>query len=1340
MAIQFRSASTPVNDATTPATITKPAGVVSGDMLLLHVGINLDETPTPPSGFTLIVGTTQTGLYNIRTYAKIAGGSEPATYDVPFTGGGTCGLGMVAWYSDNAHTLAVDVAASQNNTGTTREWPTVTAAQAGEALTCFGTVGVNAASTPDAAMTERYDAESAVRMYCMTQVLVAAGATGTRTATTAGSGTSRCASVLVLEVLVPPTAPSLLTATAISPYRIDLEWQDNSATETGFEIDHSLNGSSWSLLATTAAGVETYSHTGLTPAILHYYRVRAINADGGSAYTSTASATTFYSPPALMRLYLLQPTVIFTARINQPVAATYPLNELTWDGLVEGAFADIRHGMTLTLGSTQYNDDYGRQRIRGDTTSSLLRVGRSSKGTRDGELSVIDNAYISVYDDHRVWAKIMYIADDGEIFKDAEIDYSDQTLEPPPVAIAGPGFAATIDGDGVITVAFDGSDSYTTADGATITDYGWDLKDGTVIAGSVTTATVTATFPAGFRWINLTVEDSNGSLMTSHRPIYARDPADDGQPGGAITHFQIDQHRVTSAGQQLAIRIRQEIDAGDYPDGTLVMLWESEPTSPADRSHMVFQGWHQTDPCTIGAERTGILQDVTLQCLDVAGRLDTLPGFAQTIERDATPTAWSQMADLNFDRFMHYLLHWDSTALEVADWFWSGTGDDYEYFRVIADGDSLYDQVERQAMKLCPDHHFTCNTLGQLFVNPDPLLQDTGDRTATIQATLTKSDWSDLRYTSQRPPRIRQLWGEALQADPTEAIPLFCVAPGLSPSQGEQESRHSEQLCTGQSSLNATTGHRYARLNAPQGLFSITLAEGDDLDIEPADMTWVRLTISAATAAQRGLAFTNARGLVKELNIRYAHERTGLVRTVDLTWERETSGSAAVTYTPPAAEPVDDGDDWTPPPIVEDVTPPAPVSTVQVVGMLDSLGNIFTTSNFQSSPPTWAINISLATHFPASNEILSFVVDPFSPGYRGTGTAINGYVATEDGIWKLTDLFGTPTATELFTFAETAVGSLGQWRTIAASFGRFEAVETDNPWIMVASHYNNNLFLTNKGTTIVYSQDAGQTWSSEITVTVAYDPNYANNDVIRYPAIWLSPRTPGYARVCAYDTDASSLNRTSTYATDDWGATWTEETNAVDGTGNPYISPGDMLGGCLHVPWPDNEDELIVYHGRVIHGSTSILYGTRRTTGIPDLASGAVDISPEPGAGQYGPQRGLFAIRTYDNDRRYVVMVGHKNEASSGDEVDDEAAVFYSTDYGATWDLFYGPFTCATNDRFPVEAAFSSDNPGVIFIWESERAVSFTDDAGASVEDKSGNLAALGGSIVEFRGFFGGPT
>ncbi len=96
----------------------------------------------------------------------------------------------------------------------------------------------------------------------------------------------------------PPAAPARLTATAASTTQIDLNWGDASDNETGFEIERSTDGVTFAKIADVAANATTYPNTGLTPNTRYYYRIRAKNAVGTSAYANVADATTPDVPPA----------------------------------------------------------------------------------------------------------------------------------------------------------------------------------------------------------------------------------------------------------------------------------------------------------------------------------------------------------------------------------------------------------------------------------------------------------------------------------------------------------------------------------------------------------------------------------------------------------------------------------------------------------------------------------------------------------------------------------------------------------------------------------------------------------------------------------------------------------------------------------------------------------------------------------------------------------------------------------------------------------------------------------------------------------------------------------
>lgn len=93
----------------------------------------------------------------------------------------------------------------------------------------------------------------------------------------------------------PPTAPSNLAATVLLPSQINLTWKDNSLTETGFKIERRNGTAAYAEIATTGAGVTNLSNTGLASNVTYFYRVRAYNVSGHSAYSNEVRAST--SPP-----------------------------------------------------------------------------------------------------------------------------------------------------------------------------------------------------------------------------------------------------------------------------------------------------------------------------------------------------------------------------------------------------------------------------------------------------------------------------------------------------------------------------------------------------------------------------------------------------------------------------------------------------------------------------------------------------------------------------------------------------------------------------------------------------------------------------------------------------------------------------------------------------------------------------------------------------------------------------------------------------------------------------------------------------------------------------------
>ena len=87
--------------------------------------------------------------------------------------------------------------------------------------------------------------------------------------------------------------PTNLAATPVSSTQINLTWQDRTSNETGFKIERKTGASgAWTQIAAVAANIVSYSNTGLTANTRYYYRVRAYNASGNSAYSNEANAST----------------------------------------------------------------------------------------------------------------------------------------------------------------------------------------------------------------------------------------------------------------------------------------------------------------------------------------------------------------------------------------------------------------------------------------------------------------------------------------------------------------------------------------------------------------------------------------------------------------------------------------------------------------------------------------------------------------------------------------------------------------------------------------------------------------------------------------------------------------------------------------------------------------------------------------------------------------------------------------------------------------------------------------------------------------------------------------
>jgi ELWxxDGT repeat protein len=155
----------------------------------------------------------------------------------------------------------------------------------------------------------------------------------------------------------PLTAPLALKATAVSDTRISLSWTFPGDNATGFVIERSPDGTTFSPVATlTDPSATTYTDDGLTASTPYYYRVYATTAGSNTPPSNLASATT------------------------QPLIPLAPTNLTA--GPVDGSATSIR---------LAWVDHSGNE--------SGFRIERSNDGTNFIEVATVGADVVSYQDD-----------------------------------------------------------------------------------------------------------------------------------------------------------------------------------------------------------------------------------------------------------------------------------------------------------------------------------------------------------------------------------------------------------------------------------------------------------------------------------------------------------------------------------------------------------------------------------------------------------------------------------------------------------------------------------------------------------------------------------------------------------------------------------------------------------------------------------------------------------------------------------------------------------------------------------------------------------------------------
>lgn len=562
-------------------------------------------------------------------------------------------------------------------------------------------------------------------------------------------------------------------------------------------------------------------------------------------------------------LWMHAPTAIFKARVNQAVF-TYPLIQVTFDTVTLGAFGDISPGMTVAFGDSEGGFNLGVQRVRKAATSTILYFGEASQGTSKGDVNLADNMYITVYNERRLWAIPQYIDyNTSIIYKDRDRTLIESGRNygdfPGPIANCGTGWAGFVNTSTLVaTVQFDGTRSFAGTPGSTISTYLWDVDDGTITVGTTGTSTITATFPAGFRYVSLTVTDSDGYTHTAYAPVFAADTS----TYAPIEDFEISSHELTPTGATLRLTVYQSLPR-TIPDGCHVIYWEEERygdgstdslAGPEGYERIKFVGWHNGNVLQAASDGGYLLSGVEIECLTGLQKLGNRLALPIRVASDSTPTIWGEIDTLTIRRLLQYLFQWHSTALDLMDLYISDVVD-------IADApipgiDLTSENLLSQALEAANAGAFqlTCDQRGWLRVQRNRDYSATGGSPATI-TTLTADDLARIDIVYNDEPTVA--WVRMFAISTADSNPYFAIAPGLVPGQGGRRESVSIGFVVGTNPLKESAGTYYVTLNNNTRSATFVLIHVGDVGFDPAVDDYVNLTISS-TYLPRGQNYTDA--------------------------------------------------------------------------------------------------------------------------------------------------------------------------------------------------------------------------------------------------------------------------------------------------------------------------------------------------------------------------------------------------------------------------------------------------------------------------------------------------
>lgn len=384
---QRGSYSSPSDSTGSSLTLNKPSGTIEGDVMVAHVVVNSASTTiTTPTGWTLLRRDNTSGSMASIIFYKVAGASEPSSYNWSFGTSRNSAGGIATYYNVDTST-PIDAHNGQYNQDTsTMTAPSITTTLSNGRLLYIAGASASSSVSGPSGMTQQWRVGSSSMSYLAERAVTTAGPTGNVTATNTLTGESNTAALVALRPKGQVAGPDYSTITLRSTSQAN-----NGAGSTSLTISKPTGAISGDVLvaqiiagtpATTIAAPAGWTlirrdNSNLMLGVALYYKVLTNNEPVSYTWGLSPSNIAVGGIAAYYNVDVLDPIEAHSGQFNQSAQAmtapsittSTPNNKLLFFGAVA-----VNATVTTPTGfTTQWNT--GSQRISHLSDRNLTNPG-----------------------------------------------------------------------------------------------------------------------------------------------------------------------------------------------------------------------------------------------------------------------------------------------------------------------------------------------------------------------------------------------------------------------------------------------------------------------------------------------------------------------------------------------------------------------------------------------------------------------------------------------------------------------------------------------------------------------------------------------------------------------------------------------------------------------------------------------------------------------------------------------------------------------------------------------------------------------------------------------------